>query len=182
MLNIGNLKRFVSERLVKSGFTCISCGRCCKNRGIELTFQEIKTIATYLKIDINEFQRTYIKKKEIDRIKKSIHHNYRIKKEAYFLKIVRNDGICVFNEMKGEISRCKIYPVRPNICQLFPFTWEYLHKENGIYIDFSDNAWNDCKGILSGSGKSWEEIRDEITAIVIISLINALESGGIEKL
>ena len=181
-MDTANLKRFISERLSLTKFSCISCGRCCKNRGIELELSEIKKIASHLRMKLTQFMKKYIETRNIDRIKKSIQHDYRIKKKAYFLKIIRDDGICVFNEIKGALSRCTIYPVRPNICQLFPFTWEYIHEESGIFIDFSNNAFEYCKGISNEMGKKWEEIREEITSIIIISLINALNSGGIEKL
>lgn len=181
-MDTGNLKRFISERLSKTKFSCVSCGRCCKNRGIELNLGEIKKIASYLDLSISEFMKNYVETRNIDRIKKSIQHDYHIKKQANFLKITRDDGICVFNEIKEGISRCKIYPVRPNICQLFPFTWEYIHEKGGIYIDFSDNAWENCKGISEDIGENWGEIRESVTSIVIISLINALNSGGIKKI
>ena len=181
-METGNLKRFISERLSKTKFSCVSCGRCCKNRGIELNMEEIKKIASYLNLSISQFIEKYIETRNIDEIKKSIQHDYQIEKQAYFLKILRDDGICTFNEFKEGISRCNIYPVRPNTCQLFPFTWEYIHEKGSIYIDFSDNAWENCKGISQDIGKNWVEIRELVTSIVIISLINALNSGGIKKI
>ena len=85
-------------------------------------------------------------------------------------------------EKKNDLSRCKIYKIRPNICRLFPFTWEYLHENQSLNIDYSDNSWNNCDGISKDKGKPWTEIRDEVTSIVVISLLNALKSGGIEKI
>ena len=125
-MNSLNLKRFKSERLASTKFSCVSCGKCCKNRGIELTFREIKRIATFLNLNLNDFQKKYIEMRDVERIKKSIHYDYRIKKKAFFLKMMRDDGICVFNEYKDGISRCGIYPARPNICHLFPFTVFFL--------------------------------------------------------
>ena len=81
-------------------FSCVSCGKCCKNRGIELNQKEIKTIATFLNMDLEDFKEKYIEKREIDRVKTSIHHDYYIKKEENFLKIQREDGICIFNGKK----------------------------------------------------------------------------------
>jgi len=162
-------------------FSCVSCGKCCKNRGIELNKKEIKAIATFHKMDLEEFKQKYIEKRTIDRIKTSIHHDFHIKKDASFLKIQREDGICIFNEQINNLSRCKIYRIRPNICRLFPFTWEYEHENQTLNIDFSDNSWNNCDGISKDIGKSWTELRDEVTSIIVVSLINALNSGGIEK-
>ena len=181
-MNNLNFKRFVSKRLSETRFSCVNCGKCCKNRGIELNDKEIQSIAIFLNIDLEEFKQDYIEKREIDRIKTSIHHDYHIKKEACFLKIQREDGICIFNEKINNLSRCKIYKIRPNVCRLFPFTWEYVHENQSLNIDFSENSWNNCDGVSNKTGRTWTEIREEVTSIVIASLLNALESGGIKKI
>ena len=74
---------------------CIQCGACCSNY-LPMTQKEIATI------------RRYIKKHNI----KAYRHLFPMSKEAF-------DMTCPFMDDSKLKEKCRIYPVRPEICRQF---------------------------------------------------------------
>ncbi|MFA6756558.1 MAG: YkgJ family cysteine cluster protein [Sulfurospirillaceae bacterium] len=105
----------------KSGFNfgfdptmCSRCkGNCCVGESgyIWVDPPEIKKIADFLNISVEEFGKKYIFEKNRD----------------FSLKEVFSPlgYACIFFDVKG--LKCTIYPVRPNQCKTFPF-WEHFKK------------------------------------------------------
>ncbi len=76
------------------------CGKCCYGKGIKLKDEEIKRIADFLKMTEDEFKKKYCEEKR---------GRYELKTD--------NSNFCIFLEN----NRCKIHPVKPYVCKLWPF-------------------------------------------------------------
>jgi hypothetical protein len=107
--------------LKESGFNfefntdgCESCqGRCCTGESgyIWVNSKEIEAIASFLKLDIDEFKKFYLNK---------VNYKFSIKERELDI----DNFACLF----FENNSCSIYEVRPAQCRTFPF-WDYF-KEN----------------------------------------------------
>lgn len=118
-------------------FECIGCGRCCcgpEQGYIWANADELKFIADYLKIDINNLKSEYTKKIGFRR--------------SLIEQKITND--CIF--LKDRKS-CSIYQVRPNQCRTWPFWNSNLQNPQ---------CWNQaairCPGINRGRRFSFDEI------------------------
>jgi len=174
-----NLKRNITIRIANSKFECKRCGLCCKTADIMLSNREINGISYHLKIDREEFIKKFTKIKEINKIKHFGDKDYYITGKCYVIKKDENN-VCPFFREENKLSYCTIYEYRPIVCRLFPYIWEYNYEENAITIDYSNNGWNECPGIIKNTKSNWDKIRDEVTAAVILSIIqtNELELEG----
>jgi Fe-S-cluster containining protein len=109
--------------LEKDGFNykfdslvCSNCeGNCCigKSGYIWVTKQEIENIASFVKIDFDEFVSSYLRK---------VNYKYSLKE----IHLSNDNYACEFFDIIKK--QCSIYDVRPKQCRSFPF-WEYF-KEN----------------------------------------------------
>jgi len=120
-------------------FNCIKCGDCCKGYGgTFVSGDEIRKIADYLKTDPEKFVENYCRmsggKPVLGQGK---------------------DGYCLFWE-----DICKIHPVKPRMCKMWPFiqsvlvdiqNWQIMGALcPGIRTDVPDRVVKDCvKKILS---------------------------------
>ena len=123
-------------------FKCIKCGDCCKGYGgTFVTGDEIKKIADYLKTDPEKFVDNYC---QMSGGKPVLGQG--------------KDGYCIFWE-----DICKIHPVKPRMCKMWPFiqsvlvdvqNWQIMSALcPGIRTDVSDRVVRECvKKILSKSG------------------------------
>ncbi|HUX99619.1 MAG TPA: YkgJ family cysteine cluster protein [Candidatus Deferrimicrobium sp.] len=173
---INNLKRFISPRVKTSTFSCIRCGNCCKFSEIILSNREIRAISNQLHISISEFTQQYLIKKEIHKIRSIFSDRFEIRGEVLVLK-KNNQNLCPFYKKIDAKATCDIYHFRPIVCRLYPFTWKtsaYDPQEMNVAIDFSQNGWDECLGI-NNQGKSWDQLRDEITGAVLLSIIQSNE-------
>ncbi len=100
----------VNQRWWKNGlfFECIGCGRCCRGEpgAIWFTPEEEKAIAAYLGKSPEDFLASCVT---------SVGGRRSIREHR--------NGDCIF--LDTEKQRCRIYPVRPSQCALFPF-WPSL--------------------------------------------------------
>ena len=106
---------------------CSSCeARCCRGKSgyIWVDFDEVRAIAEFIKVDIEEFKKDYLRK---------VGYKYTLKE----LKINESYD-CVFYDKK--INGCQIYAVRPKQCRTFPF-WEEFKKD-------VKELKKECPGIL----------------------------------
>ncbi len=174
---IKNFKRFISPRIKSSTFSCICCGKCCKFSEIILSNREIRAIATHLNFTIQEFKERYLIKKEINKIRSIFSNRFEIQGEVYILK--KNDQmLCPFYQEIVQKASCKIYHFRPIVCRLYPFTWmtsKYDPKQMSVAVDYSQNSWEECPGINNANGKLWDDLRDEVTGAVLLSIIQSNE-------
>jgi Fe-S-cluster containining protein len=114
-------------------FECTKCGKCCTGKPgyVWIQVPDMHRIAEFLGIRFREFTAKYVRK---------VGNHYSLKEEK--------NGDCVFYE-----SGCKIYPVRPNQCQTFPFWHENL-RSPGSWTEVA----KECEGINQGKIYSAEEI------------------------
>jgi Fe-S-cluster containining protein len=85
-------------------FACTGCGDCCTGAPgyVWVNKAEIETLAVAMRIDVDEFERRYVRKVGI---RKSL--------------IEWSNGDCIF--FHGESRTCQVYDVRPRQCRTWPF-------------------------------------------------------------
>lgn len=174
---IKNFQRFISPRVKKSPFSCVRCGACCKFPEIILSNREITAISNHINVSIQEFKEEYLTQKEIHKVRSVFSERFEIQGKVYVLK-KDNQNLCPFYESKAQKASCVIYNFRPIVCRLYPFTWKtskYDPTQMSVAIDFSQNGWEECQGINQQNGKSWVELRDEVTGAVLLSIIQSNE-------
>jgi Fe-S-cluster containining protein len=117
------MKKWYNQGL---NFKCTGCGKCCTGSSgyVWVSQEEIASIALYLKLDINEFVKKYIR---------VINGRFSLKE-----KINGPDFDCIFLKEK----QCQVYEVRPVQCKSFPW-W----KENLISKESWNEASKECEGI-----------------------------------
>jgi len=125
----------MQDIVIKEGFdygfipsACSTCGgKCCTGESgyIHVNKNEIERIATFLKVQPEEFKRKYLYK-----------HGYK-----YSIKEVKcgDSYECIFYD--NEHNGCKIYQARPIQCRTFPF-WDY-------YKTKVDELKQECPGIVN---------------------------------
>jgi len=121
-------------------FECTQCSRCCSGPAegdIWVSRPEIKFIADYLKMPLDELRSKYLKRVGI----------------RFSIIEDKTTKDCIFLEKVDGRKRCRIYPVRPNQCRAWPFWSSNLT---------SRNSWNEatrrCEGVNRGRLYSFEEI------------------------
>lgn len=114
-------------------FQCTRCGDCCKGYGgTFMSDADVKSIVAYLKIEPEEFLSTYC----------------RFSGQRPFLA-QKSDGYCIFWD--GD---CRIHPVKPRMCRLWPFiesvlidikNWQIMAGMcPGIRSDSPDKVVREC--------------------------------------
>jgi Fe-S-cluster containining protein len=87
-------------------FSCQRCGRCCKEIGIPWSDLDVHLVAAHLNMDLGHFLEMY-----------------GFQDNGYSGEIEHMDpGVtpCPFLTFDREKAVCKIYPVRPSVCQGYP--------------------------------------------------------------
>lgn len=106
----------------KIRFTCVRCGRCCSTGpNVALTVYDICRIAQYLGVNWRELRGKYI-----------------IAYIADMTPVPALRGLpdkCAFLEIENGLPKCKIYPVRPMRCKLYPFLPGSPSNKNYVYYD-----------------------------------------------
>jgi Fe-S-cluster containining protein len=96
-------------------FNCQRCGRCCKEIGIPWAELDPHLVSDYLNMDFHEFLDS---------------HGYMV--NEYSGEIEHGEpGVtpCPFLKWDMEKAVCKIYPVRPWICEGYPGPGTRCRKE-----------------------------------------------------
>ena len=109
-----------NQILKQVGGECKQCGWCCKLNKAQVSDLEIARIRKYLGIGITEFLDKYIERQPGG---------------TYF------HVPCSFLD---ENNRCKIYPVRPDVCKTFPIGFYELTIGNchiGKYLSDLNEEW-----------------------------------------
>jgi uncharacterized protein len=85
-------------------FECTQCGGCCTGAPgyVWVNKEEIETLAGLLKIDVDEFEKRYVRRVGI---RKSL--------------VEFPNGDCVF--FHAESRACQVYEARPRQCRTWPF-------------------------------------------------------------
>ncbi len=96
------LKRDADPRHGAGVFECRRCGVCCLGRGgVRLDADQAGEAAAHLHIPPAEFARLYLAPGS----------------PPWDIR-VGGDGFCLFHQPDG---RCRIHPVKPAVCRLWPF-------------------------------------------------------------
>ncbi len=125
-------KYIVLRRGDKIRFSCVRSGRCCSSGpNVALTAFDVCRIARYLGVNWRELRGRYI---------------LAIVADMYAIPVLRGvgDGVCAFLEYVNNIPTCKIYPVRPMRCKLYPFLPASPSKRDIVYVD------SYCPGVGQG--------------------------------
>ena len=87
-------------------FQCTQCGDCCTGSPgyVWVNKEEIEALAALLQLDIDEFERRYVRRVGI---RKSL--------------IEFPNGDCIF--LHSESRTCQVYEARPRQCRTWPF-WD----------------------------------------------------------
>jgi Fe-S-cluster containining protein len=122
-------------------FECAECGRCCSGPSegyIWVTKPEIKLIADFLKISIEQLRQKYLKRVGLRRT------------------IIEQTGTkdCIFLQRINDSKKCIIYSVRPTQCRAWPF-W----PDNLASASAWNNAAQKCQGINQGKHYSFAQIQ-----------------------
>ena len=108
-------------------FSCTQCGDCCTGAPgyVWVVKAEIAELATLLGVDVDEFERLYVRRVGI---RKSL--------------IEFPNGDCVFFD--GESRKCQVYGARPRQCRTWPF-WDSNLR--------TPKDWEETCQVCPGSGK-----------------------------
>ncbi|WP_281744561.1 YkgJ family cysteine cluster protein [Thermanaerovibrio acidaminovorans] len=122
-------------------FQCLECGRCCRGESgaIWMTDEEVRRMAEALGLEEGEFRSRYM--------------TTRWGRQSLRERV---NGDCVM--LDPETNRCRVYPVRPLQCSLFPF-WRSVMR--------SRDRWEEearrCPGM--GEGRLWsvEDVEERLS-------------------
>ena len=113
---------------------CSMCqGACCRGESgyIWIKLEEIKALAKFLNLEIEEFSKRYLKR---------VGHRYSLIEK----KLDENDYACIFFDEK--LNRCSIYEYRPSQCKTYPFWESFRGNESelsrecpGVILDSKDS-------------------------------------------
>jgi Fe-S-cluster containining protein len=109
-------KHLIGETL--SPIDCFRCGVCCERYQPRVTKKEIKAIAIYLDIAIDEFVLRYVQQVPV--------------KEGFLLR--RSEKGCIFLHIDEHDNRatCNIYTVRPKACRDWTASLSRLECREGL--------------------------------------------------
>jgi Predicted Fe-S-cluster oxidoreductase len=135
-------KQSIRKDLDAAGFSCISCGKCCKraddDNSVFILPTEIEKIEAKTGLDRKEFimplfpdfygvsddQTVSVNFSLFPDILKSVSDQIdghgRIHTFGWMFRRLKN-GTCIFLD---ETNKCKIYPVRPGLCRTYPFYFQ----------------------------------------------------------
>ncbi len=128
-------------------FECLHCGACCTGEPgtVYVSPKKLVQIAHYLSMEISVLTRSHVY---------PFKNGFSIKE--------REDGQCYFYN-----DGCRIYPVRPLQCRIFPFWFENLR---------SRKQWNHISGQCPGIGRGKLYSKEKILKIVQLSMKEIIKS------
>lgn len=128
----------VSNRSDQLRYRCQKCGNCCRWEGyVRLNHEEMRPIAHYLGLSVDEFVQKYTI----------------LTRDRRGLSLTENeDGACVFLSPDGC---CMIQPVKPEQCRQFPNFWVvpgFRDKCRAIdtWVEEGEHVGNRCPEPVGG--------------------------------
>lgn len=116
----------------KANFECLRCGRCCSGGpNVGLTAFDVLRIANYLGLEWRKLRGRYVAAVIADFT-------------AIPILMDKGDGRCVFLENADGKAYCRIYPVRPMRCRLYPFLPISPGNDHAVYLN------EQCPGTRAG--------------------------------
>ncbi|MDR0882533.1 MAG: YkgJ family cysteine cluster protein [Candidatus Adiutrix sp.] len=115
-------------------FQCLQCGDCCFGRGgVSLTPAGAAVAAAFLGLTPAEFQK-FMAPGRAGEI------------------LTGPDGFCLFHQPDG---RCRIHPVKPDICRRWPYLPALLNIKSAF-----DEARGACPGLAAAyPGPAWADFK-----------------------
>ena len=134
-------------------FKCIRCGNCCNdpNTIVNLSYSDLLRIKEGLDLDLNELLEIvgfYIFNEYLDENAKKRLVTPPIKTErgnSYIGLLKDKIGKCIFYDSINK--KCKIYRLRPNFCQTFPFTFQSREKSKELDLLITNKGKEYCRGL-----------------------------------
>lgn len=126
-------------------FSCTGCGDCCTGAPgyVWVNKAEIEALAKAIGVDVDEFERRYVRKVGI---RKSL--------------IEWGNGDCIFFD--GDRRMCQVYDVRPRQCRTWPFWTSNLA---------SRQSWDDtaerCPGCNRGRVVPLDQIQTQLNIMQV---------------
>lgn len=102
-----------SPAKTQKAFSCRQCGQCCQGRGgVRLSKSKAQKVADHLQLSLTEFEGLYFEPGPAP-------NNIR----------TGSNGFCIFHLHNGL---CHIHPVKPAVCQQWPFLPGPLKQESAF--------------------------------------------------
>ncbi len=138
-------------------FECIRCGNCCTDPKtiVNLTYSDIIRIKSGLKLNLNELLEVvgfYIFDHNLDENtkKRLVTPPLHTERGLSYIGLLKDHkGKCFFFDSTNK--KCKIYPLRPNFCKTFPFSFGYKDDSADLYIVITKKAKDYCLGFTPNS-------------------------------
>lgn len=134
-------------------FKCIRCGNCCSdpNTLVNLSYSDILRIKKGLNLDLNELLEIvgfYIFNGNDKNIKiRLVTPAIKTEKGYSYIGLLKEQtGKCIFYD--SDDKKCKIYPLRPNFCQTFPFTFQSRETSKELDILITNKGKEYCPGFI----------------------------------
>ena len=120
-------------------FECTQCGDCCTGDpgNVWVNKDEIEKLAALLNLEVDEFEKRYVRKVGIRRS-----------------LVEFPSGDCIF--FHGESRTCQVYSARPRQCRTWPF-WSSNLRNPAAW----DRAAEHCPGCNRGKLVELEKIEEQ---------------------
>ena len=109
-------------------FGCKACGRCCRDKQIQLNPYEVVKLADFLGISTEKFLDSYVRA------------------DAPYILFTGEDNTCIFLSDSG----CSVHPARPLVCRLYPLGQYYSGERKDHFRCIKPQP--DCRGDLGENG------------------------------
>ena len=138
-------------------FKCVRCGNCCTdpNTIVNLIYSDILRIKKGLNLNLKELLEIaafYIFNDNLDEDikKKLVTPSIKTERGYSYIGLLKDPtGKCIFYDIKNK--KCKIYSLRPNFCQTFPFTFQSREKSEELAILITNKGKEYCLGLTENA-------------------------------
>ncbi len=156
--NIPGLLRETQDGQIASEMVCYRCGLCCRYR-VCLSFGETERIVNYTGLSRDEFVEKY---EEQGFFEEGYEDMYWFEADSYLLR--QRDGECFFLEHPGDKeTRCRIHPVKPQVCQKYVPSPERAACQDGLATFW--HLMVNSSGQLEGTEDNLKALRSFIESL-----------------
>lgn len=125
-------KQLLILNILKQKMKCEECSASCCRRFVKfVTIHDVARITSILKIEPLQF--VDLKTAEIESEYPIVMLHNKPHLLALDSKMAKND--CIFLMEIGSIKKCGIHPIRPKLCQTYPYTFD----EDGLTLGLTNN-------------------------------------------